>query len=223
MYLWRVFAKDFKRIRYIIPISFILGLVVGTIKAYDRFLSMSRFFVLLPFFVLGMFTTPEMIKKLRKTIRWPYAVFGIVAAVACALFIYFKTSINYLLNHNSMPYATLGLSLTEGILLRAVLYVIALLFIVSVTVVFPRKKTVFTLPGQRSLHMFIFHSFIWELIPLINRLSKNPWLGNTWQNALILIVVATLGWWLLSLPVFEILYGYISAVLTKLVLKKAKE
>ena len=57
MFLWKISLKDLVRIKYIVPISFIVGLGAGIFGEFNGILSLSRTLVFFPFFVFVLANT----------------------------------------------------------------------------------------------------------------------------------------------------------------------
>ena len=64
--VWRFFLKDIIKIKWVLGLSIILGLLVGYVDKYSDLLSFSRIVAFLPFFLLGYYSDNSTINKVKK-------------------------------------------------------------------------------------------------------------------------------------------------------------
>ena len=145
---------------YVMAASIVLGLLVGYQNGASHFMSISRMFVHLPFFMAGYYIKQEHIDKLNKKIfKWMGA--GAFAAVAAISYILPFTVIESLLTSRA-PYAKLKIlvaHIPEPLFWTARLwfYGVAAALIVAFLALVPRGKAIFTNLGQETLSVYILH------------------------------------------------------------------
>jgi fucose 4-O-acetylase-like acetyltransferase len=155
---------------YVMAASVLFGLFVGYESGAAGFLSLSRVFVHLPFFMAGYYVKQEHIDRLRS---WKIRVAGVCvfAAVAAVSALFPWTVLGNLITCNT-PYAKIkALSVLPQALQwtsRVWFYAIAAALIVSFLALVPRGRAFFTKLGQETLSVYILHIFLY----LANRQYK---------------------------------------------------
>lgn len=80
--VWRVSVPLFRRIRFILPISIVLGLYCGVIHDADRFLSISRTISFMPYFIAGwMLANTKVLDHLQMIRKRFFTLTGIIMLV----------------------------------------------------------------------------------------------------------------------------------------------
>lgn len=148
-------------------VSIILALGVGFVDAIGYPLSLSRFFVFLPWFLLGFYCKKN---KMMQKVKTPvYFIFSIIVVVASVFFLYFADVSNGLL-YGSYSYAKCGGTLG----LRAILMLISLAWIVCLLsgfqLVFNRRIPLVTNIGQNTWPIFLLHGFLVKALPVFGGL-----------------------------------------------------
>ena len=166
--------------KHVMIVSILFGLFIGYENSAAGFLSLSRVFVHLPFFMAGYYIKQEHIDKLR---NWKFRMAGggVFAAVAAISAIFPWTVLGNLMTCNT-PYAKIS-ALAKYVpqalqwTSRVWFYGVAAALIVSFLALVPRGKAIFTKLGQETLSVYILHIFLY----LANRhykwylLFASPW------------------------------------------------
>ncbi|MCS1351785.1 acyltransferase family protein [Mechercharimyces sp. CAU 1602] len=163
LFLWKTLLPYFLNLKYPLMISIALGLLIGFTDA-DKFLSFHKTIAFFPFFILGYFTSAELITKLqRKSVRTISALILIFSFITLYLmelhYLPFHMEIRKWL-YFSTPYVELGKSVGVGVLYRFILYGICIVMSLSFLAVAPTKKTFFTHLGTRTLYVYLLHGFL---------------------------------------------------------------
>jgi len=155
---------DYFSPRAVMIVFTVFGLLIGYENGAANFLSISRVFVHLPFFLAGYYIKQEHIEKLitRKHIKW--AALAIFAAVIAICLTWPRTAVGAIITCNT-PYAKIpalaavprGLQWTA----RLWFYVIAAALIVGFLAFVPRGRAVFTGLGKETLSVYILHRFLY--------------------------------------------------------------
>lgn len=162
---WHILLPVLDRFKpsFILPFTFVFGLLVGYESGAANFLALSRTFVHLPFFMAGYYFKQEYFEKLFR-VKYKIAglaVIGIIIAI-CALFP--DTSISSIITCNT-PYDKIAALRDMPVWLmwtsRLFFYVIAALLGFSFLTLLPRGKTVFTSLGSKSFSVYILHRFLY--------------------------------------------------------------
>jgi fucose 4-O-acetylase-like acetyltransferase len=169
VFVWKMLLKDLVRIPYILPFSFLFSLLSGFSEEFATKFALGRIISFLPFFLLGYFCKDTHIEKLKKYHK------GITIII-----LGLGTMISYMGVHLDikkenlymrLPYSKMGNSSIEGVILRSIIYIIAILMIFSLINLFGTKQTWFSVIGQNSVTVYIFH-----LVAVSNlRKLELPW------------------------------------------------
>ena len=211
LFFWRISLKYLVKIKYILPISFLLGLIVGLVSN-GSILSFSRTIVFLPFFLLGYYCNMDKLKKIDDSINAWIALFGVALFVALALFLADKNIIDYKFLYGSYSYSELGLNLWQGILYRTLLYLSSIALSIFVCAITPIRKTFYTSIGKSTMYIYAFHTYlvliVFYLIP--------QWDSHILTNWVILISPLFITY-ILSLKIFEKAYNGLFKTIFRLI------
>lgn len=174
MFLWKISLKDLVRIKYIVPISFIVGLGAGIFGEFNGILSLSRTLVFFPFFLIGYFTSEDRFFKLKKPSRF-FSCGIILLALSFAIFIcYFKVfPVEFLYGSDSFQTYTVPIWL--GLISRALLYIIGFSFVFVLANTMTAKNTFFSKIGRNTLPIYILHTYLLCIPIAINYFIPSMW------------------------------------------------
>src|SRR5665648_805103 len=157
LFFWRFFLKNIIKIKWILGLSIVLGLLVGIVDKYGSVLSFS------------------------------IANYNLL---------------DYKFLYMAQPYESTGLGVVQGILLRAIFYLLAIAMSSFVINLVPRRKLAFSKLGASTMVIYLGHiymlKFLNGFIPTFNSSFAN--LGITLVYSILICVV-------LSLPIFTKLYN----------------
>ncbi|MDK2561927.1 acyltransferase family protein [Romboutsia sedimentorum] len=210
LFFWRISLKYLVKIKYILPISFLLGLIVGLVSN-GSILSFSRTIVFLPFFLLGYYTDIEKLKNISDKVNIWIAILGVTLFVALALFIADNKMIDYKFLYGSYSYSELSINIWQGILYRSLLYISSIALSIFVCSITPNSKTFYTDIGKSTMYIYAFHIYIVLIIfYLIPR-----WDMHIITNWIILISPLFVTY-ILSLKIFKRAYNLFFNSISKL-------
>lgn len=173
MFLWRILIKDLVKIKYIFPLSILMGLSAGIFSDFDALLSLSRTLVFLPFFLAGYYTSEHGLAILKKPSRL-YSFCITVIAVIFAVFIAKTNIIPVEFLYGSSPFKTYTVPIWIGMASRALLYVIGFSFVFGLINVMKQTPTFFSKIGSNTFSIYILHTYL--LIVAFGINSFIPWL-----------------------------------------------
>ncbi|TGY43269.1 hypothetical protein E5347_00205 [Clostridium sartagoforme] len=182
LFFWRIILKYIVKIKNIVLISFIVGIIVGVIPAVNGYLSISRTIVFLPFFLLGYYTKEEHFEKL-KSINKLFAFIGIALFLFIAIFVVNYNIVDYKFLYNSYSFSSLEVGLFNGLLYRGILYISSILFGACVIMLVPNKKQRYSNIGKATMNVYVFHIYLVMLVYFF--IPK--WNMGIIQNILILL------------------------------------
>ncbi len=167
LFVYRFVLKDLVRIRLMLPLSFVIGLLAGCFDKLDSDFAWGRIFGFLPFFILGYYLTAEHIEKIRKLPKYIPVLTGLLS-VGFILFTHFNQKYDWtsFLNFSHQmyflrdSYRECGLGTFDGLICRAAIYLFALLITFTLIALTPRKKTYLATVGKNTMTVYILHLFI---------------------------------------------------------------
>ncbi|WP_162236757.1 acyltransferase family protein [Curtobacterium sp. Leaf261] len=171
--IWRIALPYLAILRFPITISLVLSIGIGYVSTIDDTFAAARVVGLLPFFVIGW-----RLKQWKVADRWmdlgprdvlrirlaAVAVF-VVVAVLLGVFIDVWRDVllrRFLLYDES--YTSFGYDAWWAGAIRIATIAVALLLSAAFLVLMPRRQTALTAFGQRTLYVYLLHSFL--LYPL---------------------------------------------------------
>lgn len=157
----RILMPELVRIRWVLPLSFVLALGIGLDDFFGRTLSLSRTFCFLPFYLMGYYCSRTQMERVR---RVPVPVALLTGALGSFLTLCL-TDVLAPDKDSSHPfqlvnsYATQGLTPADGIAFRLGLYVIAPLLGVLLLRLCPSRTGLLTRIGRGSMTVYLLHAF----------------------------------------------------------------
>ncbi|MPQ42915.1 acyltransferase family protein [Clostridium tarantellae] len=182
LFFWRILLKYLIKIKLVIPISIIMGLLVGMLPTGQEIISFSRTITFLPFFLLGYYTHNKNLKKINK-LGVVVATIGIILSLIIAFNIAENNLIYYKFLYNSQSYVSTGLSNLQGVYFRVLLYFGSIIFSICVINVVPKSKTFYSYIGRWTMNIYVFHIYL--ILVLYALIPK--WNLSLIQNTLIII------------------------------------
>ncbi len=192
MFFWRISLKDIVRVRYILPISFVIGTIVGLSSEFDNVLSLSRTLFFLPFFLAGYYTTEAKLLNLRDK-RYLGKILIVLIAFIAAILITCSNILPTEFFYGSNSFSSFSLMLWLGILGRIFLYIIGFSFIYILINFVNNSETFFSKVGFNTFSVYILHTYLILLVFAINYFV--PW---TMLQLLICFVTSILITYILS-------------------------
>lgn len=203
LFLYRYFAGDLSKLRGSWLWTLLLALGSSLLTPGKNWLLLGNCITFMPFFFLGLETTPDMVKKLRRFPKWLCALVLLAAWMGCYVCIgcwdISITSLGFF--NETLPLRLSSLPRVGLILLR---YLIAAVLGICLMNLVPETPCFLTKLGRNTMVIFLFHqlpgfrNLLYYLDPF-----KNIWiLSFLWW--LIWSLIAT---WLLGSDLAAKLYG----------------
>ncbi len=196
------------RLRWIVPITFILALAIGFNPQINEYMTLSRFLCMLPFFLLGYYTTRENMERIRSINTGLAAALGVAAIAAVfALLKFTDLAPGFTLR---APYET-----PMGVLVRAFQFVVAILISLAVMKLIPQGKSYLATIGQRTLQIYFLHFYFTTAIKMVNPVAEASVL-----NFVLMLVAAPVITVILATPPVTKVYDALINAVKKLLLKR---
>ena len=172
----------------VVPITIFLGLIIGCEPRAGTFMAISRTFVFAPFFFMGYYTQEKLITLLRNLkgrffigLASAAASGGICIAVLATLG---REKFPMRLFYGKHNFEAMGLENAEGVLLRALAWIVGILAILAVIMLFPEKKNAISYLGKNSLQIYLFHFLLIIFFKLSDFTRRFP-IETIWQGILL--------------------------------------
>ncbi len=212
LFIWKFFLKDLVRIRYILPLSFLIGLLSGFSKEFSEYMALGRIVCLLPFFLLGYYCKREHVERVK---RLPKLLsVAVIAGTAVLSYVVVKEKLfsqevlflrKYFPQDKELKY----------MLCRLLVYVVALAMIAALMNLTGSKKCFLSRLGSSTLTIYVLHLFTIPLLEKLEILKDKPYLYLIYS-----IFMTALITYLYSLPLVKRGYDTIMDKLTAIVIKK---
>lgn len=212
LFLWKFFLKDMIKIRYLLPLSFLLGILSGFSKEFSNYMALGRVICFLPFFLLGFYCTKDQIDKIRKVPKF-ISVFILIAVSFLSSYIVnrdaFKVEVLYL----RKPYPEDAE--IKQMLFRVLVYFIAIMMILALVNLISNKKNILSRIGTSTMTVYILHLFTIPLLEKLEILKGRPYLYLIYS-----VVMTALITYIYSHPIVIKLYDALMDRLIGLVVRK---
>lgn len=175
---WRLLTPLFRPLPGAVLVAVGIGVASGFLEGeWMAWLDLPRILGFLPFFVLGLKTTPEALEWLRG--RFPAVLGGVVFAVIAVLAVNLDrwASTSYLYQR---PFEMMDVSDSTATLTRLAVMAVGLAGTLAWLSLVPRVGGWFTRMGAATMTVYLFHGFAVkgiEYAGLPERFEGHPWLG----------------------------------------------
>ena len=179
LFMWNLVISllndTLKSLKIIICVGIIVALLVGYEKTVAYYLSLSRTFVIFPFFASGYYMKKKgypIFEDGNKNIgKWIKVILVISVFLVCALLYFNQDWIQVSWAYHSQPYQVLQYNFCYRLCFGIAAIVIIIFFCLFIT----KKKLYFaTHIGQNTLGIFLLHGFIVRYLAYKNILQNLP-------------------------------------------------
>lgn len=198
--IWNLIVPFFAQMKasIVIPLTFLIGLLIGLDNSIGTFLSLSRVFVFFPFYMLGYYAHRYKWLEKSKSFRWtPVLAIGIILFL---VFIFWShtISVSTFILTSKRSYATMKMTPIEGLIRRGRFYLASSAMCWAFFILIPQCKLFFTQFGKNTISVYFFHLILiyclieWEMLPAI---------AEKYSRFSILLIALAITF-LFSLPIF---------------------
>ena len=232
MVFWKLLTKWLQQIKYIIPLSFIMALLIGAFCSdVGHFMCVSRTFGFLPFYVIGMKLSREDVARVEKLPKIPVFI-ATMAVMAVWGWLNVKGAFHIDFYYYWAPYAgdpahqefaMFSYGIGKGLLLRAFGYVVSFLLIIFLFVFVPdRSLPVMRDVGTRTMPPYLLHTYVIMFMRTLYALlfTAVPQLNQWYVTIPIAVIVAVAVMSVLGMPVFNSWYGALMNWIKKLLYRE---
>lgn len=158
LFFWRVLTPLLRTLRHPLLVALGLSLLAPLDAHLGGTLSWGRVLSFLPFFVLGLLATPEVLRRLQ---RFRFKFFG-ATLLAAGLVLSFVTHEKFSAAIFFMRggYEDIGLTGTQGLIVRAAVLLCGIAATLALLLVTPQRQYWWTAVGRHSLTVYLVHAAI---------------------------------------------------------------
>lgn len=158
LFVWRLTTPLWRALKYPIATSVAISLISGLIEIPNVF-ALPKVLGFLPFYVIGLHFSRERFLRLTE---WRYRIAGgallAVSLGASLLLADHRFPTQWLLYRGR--YVDMGVSMFEGVAVRALLIAVGLAMTLAALSLVPRVQSITTVLGSRTLYAYLLHGFI---------------------------------------------------------------
>lgn len=159
LFFWRISIKYLTKVKWIVPISFALGLLIGLDSMGQNFLSISRTIAFLPFFLMGYYTDSTKLNKINNMSKG-IGYFIVIVFILIAIYISKYDVVGYKFLYNSYAYKTNQLNMIQGLIGRSLLYLGSIILSIGIVNVVPNRKFWYSKYGKNTMNIYVFHIYL---------------------------------------------------------------
>jgi len=152
--------------KYVLIITFLIGVFSGYCEWFSTFLSLSRVLVYLPFFAAGLLLEREQMEAFTKrNLRFP-AVVILTILILMFVMIFDKIWFYASLYYGEYPYAQIMSKelFPYGWVVRVIVFLLASIIGACLLAIVPKRKVFFTYVGKNTLAVYILHALLRNLL-----------------------------------------------------------
>ena len=183
--MWRLITPVLRVLRYPLVFAVAVAVIAPLDPDLDSTFTLGRFFEMLPFFVLGLVTTPAMLQKLKTL---PHRVWIGGGVLLAALVFSFATHEMYSVARFFLrgSYADGPYEIWLAIIMQILVLAAGMIGTVALLLATPLGQTIWTALGARSLTIYLLHPLV--LLPIRYMDEPFAWV-EAWWAPLPLIVI----------------------------------
>src|SRR5699024_5580016 len=164
-----------------------ISVIVPLDQDLDGTFTLGRIAGMLPFFVLGLVCSPELLERLRAVRkRWLGAVI-MLGVLACAFLLQDEVRNSWFYLRDAYPEDG---SIPVNLILRLLVLVAGVVGALGLMLLTPRGSSLLTVLGTRSLTIYLLHPVL--LLPIRYAEQLPAWAGSWWGILLLVLAAATL-------------------------------
>lgn len=217
LFCWRAIIDQLIKVRWILPLSFIFGILVAFDTSIGAFASLGRTIAFLPFFLLGYtFDKDKFMKFANRT--W-VKIASAVLILGILIFLYFESG-NIPFNELILKHSYKKAGQPEwGFLYRICLYALSTLLIYLIAAITPRKHHWFTYLGKRTMSVYLLHGIVFKSIQYMTDTYEK--INTRWEILLTGLFAVVLVFVLSLKPLDTLIRKLSSLPVEKLLVKKS--
>lgn len=198
LFFWKFFLIDLLKIRYLLPLSFIVAIISGFSNEFSEYMAFARSINFLPFFLLGYYCTREHIRIIRK-IPKPISLGVIALTAGITTYVVYNDIFKKDNLYMREPFPK-GEELVS-MLYRVPILVLAIAMIIVIINLTSERKTFLSPIGTRTMSVYVLHLFTVQVLEIFHILEDQPYL-----YILYAILMAVFLTYLFSRPI--VVHGY---------------
>jgi fucose 4-O-acetylase-like acetyltransferase len=160
LFVWRLLTSVWRKLRYPLATA-VLVCLLGYMTDVGSTLDMYRILGLVPFYVLGLTLSPELLRHVRRPAARIAGAVALVAGFGLALLTHDRMNARWL-NWDTSN-AELGVDELTGTMMRMAMLLTATVLIAAFLAVVPSRRTWYSDLGTATLYGYLLHGFLTRL------------------------------------------------------------
>jgi fucose 4-O-acetylase-like acetyltransferase len=183
--LWRLATPALRCLRHPLVIAVAISVIAPLDQDLDGTFTLGRIAGMLPFFVLGLVCTPELVDRLRAG-QWRWlGMLAMLGSLVCAFLLQDELKNSWFYLRDAFPEEG---SVAVNIFLRLLVLAAGVIGALGLLLLSPRGNSLLTVLGTRSLTIYLLHPVL--LLP-VRYAEKIPDWPESWWGTLLLVLIAT--------------------------------
>lgn len=190
LFFWRMITPYLTRLKGHMFLAVLTGLLVGTTEL-GNFFSIPRILVFFPFFLAGYHFKREWFETIRENVGKLLLLLTGILAGGLTFVSVFHIHMTPKIFYGRYSYLDMETSDPAGIIVRLTCYGISFLAIFLISVCIPRTRKRYSLLGQRTMPIYLFHGLVYSILketPLLESVT------SLWQGGLLIVFCVMLCW-----------------------------
>lgn len=185
--IWKIILPYIIKIKYALPVFFIVGILAGYMDEAGYLLSIQRVLAFFPYFLLGYYFDK---KYLEKMFNWKNRIIALVILVFSIILIYFyRENIEIQWLQGAFSYSSFEHTEWYAGIYRVLTYCISIILSVCVLVLTPRRKLWFiSEAGTRTLYVYLWHGFIVLYLKFKTELFVYSNINDVWEQIRLVLI-----------------------------------
>lgn len=191
--LWRIVTPYVKKLPHYLLFAVLAGFLIGFSNMEDNLLTLPRALVYYPFYLAGTDFNREWLTKWRSSQK--FQTTAILTILIVAVFLTFVGLVRLApmqVFYGRYNYLSMKQGMLEGVLWRAVLYVIGFLMTFSWLLLLPEKQLPISYIGTRTMAIYLFHGLTYTYLEQCTGLLNHA--DSLWRTILLLLFCTLLTW-----------------------------
>jgi len=185
LFSWRIISPYITKFKYSLGLSVGLTLVFGYFSNVGYFLSLSRTFYFLPFFLLGYMHSVEILEN--RFFKKTNITFPLLILILNLIFFCVFKDIDYKWLFGSMNYSGFELQpMWSGPIIRFGFLFLSFISSVSFIIIVSKSQQNYTTRGRNSLYVYLWHGFFIKALSVLKIVEL---LSDTVPNFVIVLIL----------------------------------
>ena len=152
--VWRLVGKYLSKIRYIVPVLFVIAILAGFVQEFDNTLAIGRIIGFFPFFMAG-YKFKDITEKLEDTKRRSKSIYGVIIFLVMLVMV---LGCEFTMKPVLGDFTLLPYTSPIGAAIRVYFFLVACIGAIAIYILMPNKELpLLTKWGRNSMSIYLLH------------------------------------------------------------------